>query len=357
MSTPPTTAMSRANAERRMTIRNLFESQRPELSKLLPRGMDIDRFYRIALTECTKNPKLLQCSAESWALALQKCVAQGLYPNSDLGLMYLIPRENNKKNEHGQWAKVWEVTTQRGYQGDLLLARNSGEVDDIYAEVVYQRDVFKVTKGLDRNIEHEPYLGDEDPGPLTHCYAVAKLKSGERAWVHLTKRDVERHKKSAFKADEQTSPWVQHTAEMWKKTAIHVLAKLLPKSPENVSMLVDDGRPAATALSIEAVRELSLPVTEAPRSALDAVKDQLRGPSAPELCTHPGLALDEVPVSQLVICEQCGEELHGTGPEEAVAAATDALAKEDKKAAEKEKPKGSASQRELDVIGSAEERR
>lgn len=327
--TAVTTKPKDPNAEKRLTIRNLFEQQRPELSKLLPRGMDLDRFYRIALTECTKNPKLMQCSAESWALALQKCVAQGLYPNSDLGLMYLIPRENSKKRDGG-WFKVWEVSAQRGYQGDILLARNSGEIADIWAEVVYAKDVFKVRKGLDRAIEHEPFLGDEDPGALTHCYAVAKLKSGETAWVHLTKRDVDRHKKSAFNVDDAKSPWVLHTAEMWKKTAIHALAKWLPKSPENVEMLMrddDQGRSGEPPISIEAVSSMSLPVGDT-RPALEGVKDRLRGipatTDAPEgVDASTGEVIDE-PATEEAEAPASREPGDDDGVEEAAALFTDA---------------------------------
>lgn len=209
--------------QRRVTLRNLFEQQRPELAKLLPRGMDPDRLFRMALTECIKNPKLLECTAESWALAMQTCAQQALYPDSGLGFMYLVPRKNKGQDE---------VTAMRGYQGDIRLARNTGEIADIYAEVVYAKDKYKVVKGLNRDIVHEPYDGEDDPGPLRAAYAVAKLHSGEVAFVTLSKRDVDRHRASSQSAGSEFSPWVKHEAAMWRKTAIHELAKWLPKATE-----------------------------------------------------------------------------------------------------------------------------
>lgn len=326
---PSTTAMEKPKdpkAERRMTIRSLFEQQRPELTKLLPKSMSLDRLYRLALTECTKNPRLLDCSAESWALAMQTCAAQGLYPDSGLGYMYLIPRQNSKKTDNG-WIKVWEVAAQRGYQGDIQLARNSGELTDIYAEVVYAKDAFKVRKGLDRMIEHEPYLGEEDPGVLTHTYAVAKLKSGETAWVVLSKRDVDRHKAAAFGADDEKSPWKKHEAEMWKKTAIHALAKWLPKASENMELLSrSEEQERGQAIDISAT---TLPMA-ADRPALEGVKDRLREQqqSEPEIsdeppaegCDHPDVPpskLAALPKGKSIVCPGCGEDLPG----EAVAAA------------------------------------
>lgn len=266
--------------QQRLTLRKLFDSQKPELAQLLPKGMDPDRLYRMALTECVKNPKLLECSAESWALAMQTCAAQGLYPDSSLGYMYLIP-SNNSKKDGDRWVKVMEVRAQRGYQGDIKLARNTGEVTKIGAEVVYAKDTYKVTKGLDPNIEHLPYDGDDDPGALRACYAVAKLASGEVVFVTLTKRDVMRHRASAQYAEDKDSPWQKHEAAMWKKTAIRELFKWLPKASDAAEQVAraiasdGDGRVFdTTAVDLGSV---SLPAAgeTGAGSALDQVADAL----------------------------------------------------------------------------------
>jgi recombination protein RecT len=271
--TPPAGGNGKAltvQQQRRLTLRHLFDQQKPELAKLLPRGMDPERLFRMALTECIKNPKLLECTAESWALAVQTCAQQGLYPDSGLGYMYLNPRRNRKKD-------VVEVQAMRGYQGDIQLARNSGEIADIYAEVVYSKDEYKVTKGLSRDIVHVPYDGDEDPGPLKACYAVAKLRSGEIAFVTLTKRDVERHRESSEGWKEDWSPWQKHTAAMWKKTAVHELAKWLPKSTEAVENAV---RNITGERPIDITPVLSATVPTEPASGLDGLTAELQAANA-----------------------------------------------------------------------------
>ena len=321
--TTPTAAGTQLQkgSDRRVTLRRLFENQRPELSKLLPRGMSPDRLFRMALTECVKNPKLLECTAESWALAIQTCAAQGLYPDSGLGYMYLIPSNNSKKDARGGWQKVMEVRAQRGYQGDIALARKSGELADIYAEVVHAKDQYKVTKGLNRNIEHVPYDGDDDPGALRACYAVAKLRSGEIAWVTLTKRDVERHKKSAQGTDREDSPWRAHEDAMWKKTAVRELFKWLPKASEEAERIAAEISGAAEApepaIDVSAV---SVPIDE-PADPLDRLTEELtaRGGDqeaadqpAPKGCAHPAVPPSRVAGlahGKSIACPDCGEEL------------------------------------------------
>jgi recombination protein RecT len=269
--TPPASGKQLTRQQqRRMSIRVLFDSQKPELAKLLPPGMDAERLFRMALTECVKNPDLLECSAESWALALQTCGAQGLYPDSGLGYMYLIPRKN-------------VVTAQRGYQGDMKLARNTGEIKSIGAEVVYKRDVYKVVKGLAPTIEHVPFVAedekDDDPGPLRACYAFAQLTNGEVVFVTLTRRDVMRHKAaSSMDTSKPTNPWVKHEAAMWKKTAIHELFKWIPKDSEKVEKLARDiSRGDTDAIETTAIDlgQAQIPVAGEAGSSLDQLADEL----------------------------------------------------------------------------------
>lgn len=325
---PPTNAApAAAPKDRRIALRQLMGSQKVELLKLLPADK-VERLTRIALTECVRNPDLLQCTAESWALALNACAAWGLYPDSSLGYVYLIPRKNNKKP-----GKPMEVTAMRGYQGDIQLARNTGEVVDLYCEVVYTKDHYVITKGLNRNIDHQPYQGDEDPGPLKAVYAVAKLKSGEVAWVDLTKRDVMRHRAASESAGSDYSPWNKHEAAMWKKSAIRELVKWLPRASEKLEEVIakihaeaeaDAGRDAKTAVvDVEAVASTGVPM-EDQGDALDRLADTLNGggeetkdePGAAADCPHPdvpdaktkegGLAPGES-----ITCKDCGQTWEG----------------------------------------------
>jgi recombination protein RecT len=308
---------------KRDTLRKLFGSQKVELSKVLPKGMSVERLERMALTECLKNPKLLDCSVESWALAIQTCAGQGLYPDSGLQLMYLIPRAG-------------EVTAQRGYQGDIALARRSGEITDIYAEVVYANDLFKVKLGLDRTIEHEPYDGEGDPGALVAVYAVAKLKGGETTFQVLRKRDVMRHKASAQGTNRSDSPWVVHEAEMWKKTAIHALFKWLPRSSEQAEAVARElsGPIDTTAIDlgpaalqpahgpspllagvVEPETDVTAPSIPTPATAepCDPPAVEPEPESDVEACAHERIQLPlmATPANKTLACPRCATDVPG----------------------------------------------
>ena len=329
------TAVQEFQNKRRGTLRSLFAQQKPELMKLLPKGMDPERLFRMALTECAKNGDLLKCTPESWALAIQTCAQQGLYPDSGLGYMYLVPRNNKKKG-----AK--EVSAMRGYQGDIKLMRNSGEIESVWAEVVYQKDEYKVTKGLDRNIVHVP-SDEADPGPLVACYAAAKLVSGEIAFVTLNKRDVDRHRASSDSAHSEYSPWMKHEAAMWKKTAIHELAKWVPKSTEKaeraMAQIIDT---SATVIDTTAADEALLPapaktglegLTMQLQEETEAEKPAGREPGSdddapdesPKGCPHPSLPnarIAAIPEGKSIACPDCGQDLTAKDAEPMQPAAT-----------------------------------
>lgn len=303
--------------QKRMTLGDLFKSQRPELLKVVPKGVDPDRLFRMAMTECVRDPKLLECTAESWVIAIYKCAQQGLMPDSGLGYMYLVPRKNRKNN-------TMEVSAMRGYQGDIKLARNTGEIARIFAEVVYAKDVYKVKKGLDPDIQHEPYDGDDDPGPLKACYAVARLTSGEDVFVTLRKADVLRHMASSDGADSDYSPWKKHPAAMWKKTAIHELFKWLPKDTERMEAAAREIGGGASAVDVTPVLAASVPMQ--PLTGLEGVTARLAEGTGGELpdgekvegCKHPSVPPSKVaatPKGKTLCCPDCGEEFPGEAEE------------------------------------------
>jgi recombinational DNA repair protein RecT len=240
---------------------------------------------------------------------MQTCASQGLYPDSGLGYMYLIPRAK-------------EVTAQRGYQGDMKLARNTGEVMIAPPEVVYRKDRYKVTKGLNPNIEHVPYGSDDDdnedddPGPLRAVYAVAKLiKTGEVVFVTLNKRDVMRHKASSTSAGRSDSPWNKHEAAMWKKTAIHELFKWIPKDSEaleKVAAAIASGMdPRVIDTTGIDLGKVEVPIAGEVGSALDQVAAALESSAAPEApaCDHPQIKPSDVAGGKSATCPDCKGEV------------------------------------------------
>lgn len=191
-----------------------------------------ERLARVFLATTTTNPTLLKCSRESIALSLMRCAVVGLEPDGVMGEAYLVPYYDSQ-------AGGYQAQYQPGFKGLCKLARQSGEVADIWAEVVYEGDVFEEEKGMSPKIVHKPCKPSER-GALMAAYACCRFRDGlTRARVvyedEINKVKDQVRRRSRKK--ELTTPWIEHEPEMWKKTAIIRLCKTLPAS---VAKAVDD---------------------------------------------------------------------------------------------------------------------
>lgn len=193
----------------------LMESNKKLINEILPKGFDVGRLVRVISSQIRQNPKLALCDPYSMMHAVMTCAQLGLEPSKTLGRVHLIP--------YGR-----DVQCIIGYQGLVELARRSGEISEIFAEVVYENDKFEYTLGLNKKLEHTPELGG-NRGEFKCAYAVAKYKDGGNHMVVMSKEEIEKIK-SGIKY--KNAVWDSHYDEMAKKTAIRRLAKLLPLTVE-----------------------------------------------------------------------------------------------------------------------------
>lgn len=222
--TATATTQDKTPARKEPTLVDLINQMKPEIAKVLPNQMNPERMARIATTALKQTPALARCTPSSFLGALLTASQLGLEPGP-LGMAYLVPYGTN-------------CTFIPGYRGLVQLARNSGQLVDIWAEIVYEKDVFKQTLGLHRDLIHEPYEGD-DRGKPVRVYAAAQLRDGGNPFVVMTFHEVEgiRLRSKAGNA----GPWKTDWAEMAKKTAIRRLSKWLPMSAEFVAAATQDG--------------------------------------------------------------------------------------------------------------------
>jgi recombinational DNA repair protein RecT len=158
-----------------------------------------------------------------------------------LGQAYLVPFNNRKTNQK-------EAQLQIGYRGYITLARRSGEVSNVYSELVFDCDFFHVELGTEKQLKHIPNYEaaergqvNEDTGELVGlkgAYAVVKYKDGDTDFEYMPLFELDRIRFSSKAAD--NGPWVTHPAEMYKKCPIRRLAKRLPLSPELMKAAVHD---------------------------------------------------------------------------------------------------------------------
>jgi recombination protein RecT len=244
-------ANSAGNEEQQKNFPAMLEQFKGEIARALPKHINPDRMARIALTAFRMTPKLAECDPRS--------VFAAVIQSSQLGLEVGLMGEAHLVPFGGQCQLI------PGYTGLMKLARNSGLVTDIYAEVVRMNDKFALKLGMERNLEHEPLTtaggfpaSDEERGEVVGFYAVGVLKDGSRTFVAMGRAEVERIRDGsrgyqAARKYKKESIWDTDFASMGLKTAIRRLCKYLPKSPELATALVIDEQAGRQKFDLDAV--------------------------------------------------------------------------------------------------------
>lgn len=219
-------------ADRAGSIARLLQKMGPEIQKALPKHMTPDRLLRVAVTTIRTNPALLECTDVSLLAAVMQSAQLGLEPGM-LGQCYFVPFRNNQRG-------VTEVTFIIGYKGMIDLARRSGEVSMIYAKPVYAKDKFSYRFGLNPDLEHVPFDGEQpqDADHLTHVYMVARFKDGGFHFGVMNKAQVEAIRAKSKAKD--SGPWKTDYVAMALKSVVRQEWKWLPVSIEALKAVTAD---------------------------------------------------------------------------------------------------------------------
>ncbi|WP_158636105.1 recombinase RecT [Tsukamurella sputi] len=221
-------------------LQGLIRQMAPEMQKALPKHMTGERMARIATTVLRQTPKLAECTPESFLGALLTAAQLGLEPGP-LGEAYLVP--------YGR-----TVTFIPGYRGLIKLAWQSGQLQDIHAQVVYENDEFDYRLGLHRDLVHVPARGDR--GKAVYVYAAAVMKDGGTAFEVMSVGEVEAIR--ARSRSGNNGPWKTDWSAMARKTAVKQLAKWLPSSVElRTAVALDETARDGTDRSLPSVVDVS----------------------------------------------------------------------------------------------------
>lgn len=221
-----------------------FESNKGKLGQMLPQHMTADRFLRVTMNALRTTPKLMDCTVESLFAASLACAQLGLEPNTPLGHVYLIPFANKRKG-------ITEVQVIIGYQGFVKLARQSGEMQTIAAQPVFELDDYGFDYMNPEQSYHRPYMKG-DRGAVIGAWALARFKDGGMAFEFMPRSDIDRIRdgsqgyRSAMRfakpGEKPNTPWATSYDQMAAKTAIRRLAKRLPLSIEMATAIAMDER-------------------------------------------------------------------------------------------------------------------
>lgn len=189
---------------------------------MLPANVSFEAFRNAAVVAITDNPSILSCSQESVFKSIRKLAAAGLVPDGREAA--IVPYKG-------------QATAMPMVYGLLKVARNSGEISSIWAEVVREDEEFRIsmTNG-ERTFEHLYDPMGRKPGRIKGAYAVAKLKDGTVEVETMGYDDIEKRRRASAnqKGDGPTGIWQQWYDEMAKKTVIRALVKRLPMSSEDM---------------------------------------------------------------------------------------------------------------------------
>lgn len=274
------------------TVMGWLERYRQEFTDALPAHIDAGTFFAAVRAVL---PRLARCTPASTLQALLTCARFGLLPDDKHAV---IKRE-------GTLAVFVPMA-----QGFIDLMYRSGAVDSVHVGEIRERDVFDYTPTAPApdDFVHRPdlRLSKEERGEVILCYAFAWLKGGARSQVIiLSRRDAEDIRdeysqayRDAVAAGVETSFWHTHFLDMWRKSCVRRLAKVVPMSAELVALTrADDAGEAgelqiahapdqeaarllaeAEAASVAAEASQDVPAASSPRLPVKRSQPRRKGP-------------------------------------------------------------------------------
>lgn len=208
-------------------VQDVISGMKGQISQALPKHLTADRMIQMASSLISKNPKLAECSASSLIGAVMQASILGFRPVEQLGECYFVPYGGS-------------VQFQIGYKGFISLARRTGELKNIYAEIVHAGDEFRVEYGLEPKLVHIPKMDNEN-APVTHVYAVARYKDDGYNFIVLTVNQVEKlRKRNPMQKGSASGAWGTDYEAMAKAKAIKQLSKYMPLSVDFIDATLSD---------------------------------------------------------------------------------------------------------------------
>lgn len=225
-----TVAVERALEPRTVADQVAQYLERPDMKKqlmaALPSHMTPERMGRVCLTAIRQTPALMECTASSLIAVTIEAAQLGVEPGP-LGHGYFVPFNKNIGTKQApKWIKEAKLII--GYRGLLDLMRRTGDIVTVGAFPIYSNDKFKLVRGFEEELMHEPAV--EDRGELIAFFAYATTKDGGRYADFMTLSEVNKIRSQSKAKDDKA--WTEHYEEMGRKTVLRRLAKYLPMSVE-----------------------------------------------------------------------------------------------------------------------------
>lgn len=178
----------------------------------LPKSFNKARFVQNCMTVIQEDSNLLKCDARSLVRTLLKGAFLGLdFFNKEC---YAIPYGN-------------KVQFQTDYKGEVKLCKkySINPIKDIYAKIVREGDFFEeeIREGQQYiNFKPLPF----NNGKIIGAFAVCLFKDGSMIYDTMSTEEIENTRKNYSKMPNGQA-WSKSTGEMYKKTVLRRLCKLI----------------------------------------------------------------------------------------------------------------------------------
>lgn len=168
-----------------------------------------------------KNGDLLNKDQDSIYNALFDMVTQGLSPAKNQ--CYFVPYGNT-------------VKLTRSYFGTMKVVKQLPEVKDIYAEVIYKGDDFKIKNENGRKVfvSHDTDWMNAD-NEIVGAYCIIEKEDGEKILTVMTKKEIDKSWSKAKTKNVQND----FPQEMAKRTVINRAAKQFFNTSDDNDLFVD----------------------------------------------------------------------------------------------------------------------
>jgi recombination protein RecT len=210
-------------------MEKMIFAERKKIDTLLPRHITPERFMRIIFTQFHKNAMLAKCTNDSVLASVLVAAEMGLIPDGRNGAM--VPFKNKQGKLEAQFIPM--------YQGLIELARQSGQIADIFPATVCENDEFTYDLGLHKDLYHRPAF--KNRGKPIAYYGVVEFKDGTKTFGPgpMTLDDIDGIRRRSKASS--NGPWVTDFEAMAWKTVIRRVLKFCPKSPElNDALIISD---------------------------------------------------------------------------------------------------------------------
>lgn len=253
------------------TIKTGLTKKLTENKEALPAGFNQQRFILNCITVIQDMMKDDKKKAQLEKINLETipvCLAKAAYLGLDFfnGECYAIPYGGN-------------LSFQTDYKGEIKLCKrySKNKIKDIFAKVVRQGDFFmEEVDGGKQNVQYRPKPFSNEQ--MIGAFAIVVFEDGSMMYDTMSSEDIE-NVRNTYSKMKDSQAWKSSTGEMYKKTVLRRLCKLIDLDFDNIEQqkAYEDGGDVVfnqQSLPGATTGQALLPENDKPVDAFAAIKVQ-----------------------------------------------------------------------------------